>query len=212
MQYHVPTPGVEKTSIVEQIRARKLQGILLCSPENVYYTSGLPVLPGSGNPILFALNNQLPSFVYIGADGKLALLCWMGATMGFTFDADEVRSFFNRESALDELKDFLTPTLKADARVGIESSCPFYVHSVLQNIFKASNIVAEAGDLLLRLRLVKNEREIALMRKATRIVEASVADLREQIKPGISRLDLPHSPRPHLPRVTETTPGAATVR
>lgn len=188
MTYHVQTPGIEKARIVEQIRARELQGMLLCSPENVYYTSGLPVIQGSGNPILFALNNQLPSFVYISADGRLTLLCWIGATMGFTFDADATRNFFNRESAIDELQDFLQATLHAEARVGIEQTCPFYVYSALQKIVDPSNIVAEADDLLLLLRLVKTEHEMALIRKATEIVEASVTDLRSQIKPGISRL------------------------
>jgi len=48
----------------------------------------------------------------------------------------------------------------------------------------------EADDLLLPLRLVKTEREIALIRQATKIVEASVADLRGQVKPGISRMEL----------------------
>ena len=190
MSHHVQTPGVAKASIVEQIRARELQGMLLCSPEHVYYTSGLPAVQGSGNPILFALNNQLPSFVYIGADGRLTLLCWIGATLGFTFDADETRNFFNRESAIDELQDFLQATLQSGVRVAIEQTCPFYVYSVLKNIVDPSHIVAEADDLLLSLRLVKTEREIALIRKATRIVEASIADLRGQIKPGISRLEL----------------------
>jgi Xaa-Pro aminopeptidase len=190
MSHHVQTPGVSKARIGEQIRARELQGMLLCSPEHVYYTSGLPAVQGSGNPILFALKNQLPSFVYIGADGRLTLLCWIGATLGFTFDADETRNFFNRESAIDELQDFLQATLQPGARVAIEQTCPLYVYSVLQHIVDPSRIVVEADDLLLPLRLVKTEREIALIRKATHIVEASVADLRSQIKPGISRLEL----------------------
>lgn len=190
MPHHVQTPGVAKARMVEQIHARELQGMLLCSPEHVYYTSGLPVMQGSGNPILFALNNQLPSFVYIGADSRLTLLCWIGATLGFTFDADETRTFFNRESAIDELQDFMQATLQTGARVAIEQSCPLYVYSALQNIIDSSHIAAEADDLLLPLRLVKTEREIALMRKAIKIVEASVADLRGQIEPGISRLEL----------------------
>ncbi len=190
MSHHVQTPGVAKASIVEQIRARELQGMLLCSPEHVYYTSGLPAVQGSGNPILFALKNQLPSFAYIGADGRLTLLCWIGATLGFTFDADETRTFFNRESAIDELHDFLQATLQSGARVAIEQNCPFYVYSVLQNILNPSHIVAEADDMLLPLRLVKTEHEIALISRATDIVEASVAGLRGHIKPGISRLEL----------------------
>lgn len=190
MTQHVQAPGVAKASIVEQIRARGWQGMLLCSPEHVYYTSGLPVVQGSGNPILFALNNQLPSFVYIGTDGRLTLLCWIGATLGFTFDVDEIRTFFSRESAIDELQDFLQATLHNGDRIAIEQSCPYYVYAALQNVIDPSQIMAEADELLLSLRLVKTEREIALICQATRIVEDSVADLRGQIKVGMSRLEL----------------------
>jgi Xaa-Pro aminopeptidase len=43
-------------------------------------------------------------------------------------------------------------------------------------------------DMLLRLRMVKTEGEVERMRKAAGIVEQTVAELRELVKPGISRL------------------------
>jgi Xaa-Pro aminopeptidase len=189
MPYHVLVPGAGRSALVEQIRARGLTGILLTSPENVYYTSGLPTLPGSGNPILFSLRNQLPFFVYIGADGRTTLLCWIGATLGFSFEVDEVRSFFNRESALDELQEFLAATLKPGAKPGVESSCPLDVLSRLHTLVEPSAITI-IDDLLLQQRLCKTETELALMRRATAIVEQTVAELGKQIAPGISRLAL----------------------
>ena len=189
MPYHVPLPGAARTAIVEQIRVGKLDGILLTSPENVYYTSGLPTLPGSGNPILFSLRNQLPFFVYIGADGKTTLLCWIGATLGFSFEVDEVRSFFNRESALDEVQDLLAATLKPEARLGVESTCPMDVLSRLQDIASPAAIIT-IDELLLKQRMCKTETELALLRRATAIVETTVGKLRERIAPGTSRLAL----------------------
>ena len=187
MSYSVHTLGVGAAAIAEQIQARGLGGLLLSSPENVYYTSGLPVLAGSGNPILFALKNQLPFFVYIAADGKRTLLCWIGATLGFTFNVDDVRTFFNWDSALDELRDFLQETLSPDAKIGIESFCPFYVLNILREFVPLAALVP-ADDILLQARLIKTENELALMRKATVIVEETVAELREQVKIGTSRL------------------------
>ncbi|MGO8951295.1 MAG: M24 family metallopeptidase [Ktedonobacterales bacterium] len=187
MAYHVQPPGTGKAKLVEQIRERGLDGILLSSAENVYYTSGLPTLPGSGNPILYALKNQFPSFVFASADGKITLFCWIGATLGFTFAADEVRSFFNRESALEELGDFLKAQLAPDAKIGVESYCPLYVLTKVYEFITPSTL-ATVDDVLLSLRLIKTEEELILMRKATAIVEAVVAELRGQIRTGISRL------------------------
>jgi len=189
MPYHVPMPGAGRSALVEQIRARGLAGILLTSPENVYYTSGLPTLPGCGNPILFSLRNQLPFFVFIGADGKTTLLCWIGATLGFSFEVDEVRSFFNRESALDELQEVLAATLQSGAMLGVESSCQLDVLSRLQRLVEPSSLIV-IDELLLQQRLCKTEMELALLRRATAIVEQTVAELRKQVAPGISRLAL----------------------
>ena len=194
MAYHVPCVGADKEAIAARIRARGLHSILLCAPENVYYTSGLPTVQGSGNPILFALKNQLPPCVSIGADGKTTLFCWVGATLGFTFDVDDVRSFFNYSSALDELQDFLA-TLPAGARVGVESTCPLYMTAKLAGQEQSGRDksaptakMAIIDDLLLEARLVKNEAEIALMRQAAAIVEETVSDIRAVVRPGISRL------------------------
>ncbi|HLI70548.1 MAG TPA: Xaa-Pro peptidase family protein [Ktedonobacteraceae bacterium] len=189
MPHQIMLPGMEKQRMVEQVRAAGLDGVLLSSAENVYYASGLPTLPGCGNPILFALKNQLPSFVYLDATGQTILLCWLGATLGFDFPVDEVRSFFNRESALDELMDLLRATLKPGAQIGVESSCPLAVLRKMQELIPIESLII-ADEPLLALRLSKTERELALIRKATEIVEAAVTELRAYLKPGLSRLHL----------------------
>jgi Xaa-Pro aminopeptidase len=189
--YALSTPGADKTALLAHIRAHSLDGLLLTSAENVYYTSGLPVLPGCGNPILFALRNQLPAFVYIDASGSITLFCWIGATMGFTFPVDEVRSFFSWESALGELRDFLSTMLKANARIGVESTCPLALARLLEDLLPHEAITLQ-DEIMLTLRLRKTEREIALIREATEIVEATTADLRAYLKPGLSRLQLIH--------------------
>ena len=187
--HQITLPGVAKQNMVELVRASNLDGILLTSPENVYYASGLPVLPGSGNPILFALRNQLPAFVYLDAAGPVTLFCWIGATMGFSFPVDEVRSFFNQESALAELSDFLRDTLKPASRVGIENCCPLSVARQLQELLPAEALTF-IDEQFLSLRLRKTPRELALIRRATGIAEATTADLRAHLKPGLARLEL----------------------
>jgi len=187
MAQHLTPLGFTRTPLGAQLAARGLDGLLLTSPEAVYYTTGLPTLPGSGNPILHALKNQLPSFVFIGADGKMTLLCWIGATMGFDFDVDDVRNFFDRNSAGEELRDLLKEQLSPTARIGIEATCPFYVVQIVQSV-TSTPVVAVADDLILAQRLRKSPAEIALMRRATEIVESSVAELSARVTVGASRL------------------------
>src|SRR5579883_1976548 len=189
MSHSIALPGAEKARLVEQVRTAGLDGILLTSAENVYYASGLPTLAGCGSPILFALKNQLPSFVYLDASGQVTLLCWIGATLGFAFPVDEVRSFFNQESALEELSDFLRATLKPGATIGLESSCPLAVYRKIQELLPSDAIVI-SNEPLLSLRLRKTGAEIERVRRATAIVEATVADLRPYLRPGLSCLQL----------------------
>lgn len=189
MTNQIVLPGVDRQRMIEQVRAADLDGILLSSAENVYYASGLPTLAGSGNPILFALKNQLPAFVYLDANGQTTLFCWIGAAMDFAFSVDDVRNFFNQESALDELTDFLRAALKPNARLGLESSCPFVVARKVQGVLP-NEAITLIDEQLLALRLCKTENEVARIRQATAIVEATVADLRAHLKPGLSRLHL----------------------
>jgi len=51
-------PGFKKESLFKLMQEHHLNGVLLTSAENVYYTTGYPALPGTGNPIIFALQNQ----------------------------------------------------------------------------------------------------------------------------------------------------------
>jgi Xaa-Pro aminopeptidase len=173
--------------LTEQLRALGYAGVLLTSPESIYYTTGFPALPDSGNPILFALRNQLPAFVYLSAAGRATLVCWIGATLGFSFGVDETRSCFDLNSAVEEVRDLLREQLPEGARVGVESTCPAYVLNVVLERTDPANVVF-ADELILRQRLRKSAAELARMRRATEIVEATTAELRKHIAVGASRL------------------------
>jgi len=86
-------PGFDRQKACELMKARDVDGILLTSPENVFYTTGYTALPGSGNPILYALRNRLPFFSYVDTEGRVSLLCWGFSTEGVDFGADDVIGF-----------------------------------------------------------------------------------------------------------------------
>ncbi len=74
--------GLNKAELLKRMGEAGLDGVLLTSPENVFYTTGYPALPSSGNPILYALRNVLPFFSYVSARGKNTLLFRGGAATG----------------------------------------------------------------------------------------------------------------------------------
>ncbi len=50
--------------------------LIASTPENVFYTSGLPTTVNAPNPILYVLKNQYPYFVLINREGEEFLIHW----------------------------------------------------------------------------------------------------------------------------------------
>ena len=181
--------GLDRPRLLEMMKARRLDGILLASPENVFYTTGYPCLPSSGNPIVYALHNQLPYFSYIGSDGQVSLLCWGGAAMGIDYGAEDVRMSFTYQMALDDLSGFIAEKLQPGCTIGIESTCPHYAVEVLRQQAIPGKIVL-VDELLHQLRLVKSPAEIERIRRSTQVIDQTVLDLANQLRVGMSRLEL----------------------
>jgi Xaa-Pro aminopeptidase len=181
--------GFDCARLLALMQARHLDGIFLSSPENVFYTTGYPTLPSSGNPIVYALRNQLPNYSFIGKDGQVALLCWGGAAMGVDYGADDVRMSFSYQMSVEDLSGFITEKLQPGCNVGVESTFPFYAIELLRQNACPADIVVIDG-LIHQLRLVKSPAEIERIRKSTQIVDQTVLDLAKQLRVGMSRLEL----------------------
>jgi Xaa-Pro aminopeptidase len=194
---HISSIGLDRTRAAKLIREKGMDGVLFTSPENVFYTTGAHTLPGTGNPILFALRNSLPTLSYVDAEGKVTLFVWMGAAMGIDYVETEVRTFIDRAGAEEELTTFLKERLGGGARVGVESSCPFWALALVEGVVGRENVLL-ADQIPLELRLVKSAEELDLIWRSTGIVEAAVSDLGERLKVGVSRLELAQDARRFL--------------
>ena len=181
--------GLDKPRLLELMKSRGLDGLILSSPENVFYTTGYPCLPSSGNPIIYALRNQLPFFSYISSDGQVTLLCWGGAAMGVDYGADDVRMSFSQQMALDDLAALMTEKLQPGCTVGVESICPHYAIELLRQHASPGSIMI-ADDILSQLRLLKSPAEVERIRKSTQIIDQTVLDLAKKLRIGMSRLEL----------------------
>jgi Xaa-Pro aminopeptidase len=181
--------GLDRARLTTLMQARSLDGIFFSSPENVFYTTGYPCLPGSGNPIIYALRNQLPFFSFAGSDGGLSLLCWGQAAMGIEYGTEDVRSFFTYEMAIGEITAFLQEKLKPGCTIGVDSPCPYMLTKLIQDNIQSVTLVV-VDDLIQDLQLIKSSAEIECIRQSTLIIDKTVMELADLLHPGMSRLEL----------------------
>lgn len=181
--------GLDRPRLLALMKEHGLDGIFLSTPENVFYTTGYPCLPGSGNPIIHALRNQDPYFVFLGSDGGISLLCWGPAAMGIEYGTEDVRMSFTTQMAADDLAALIEEKLKPGCRVGVESTFPYYATRLLEEKAKPANILV-VDDLLTRLRLIKSAAEVERIRKSTEIIDKTVMELAQSLRLGMTRLEL----------------------
>jgi len=181
--------GLDRARLLELMRARNLDGIFFSSPENVFYTTGYPCLPGSGNPIIHALRNQLPYFSYAGNDGRLILLAWAQAAMGIDYGVDDTRTWLTYPMAVEELTAFIQETFKPGSSIGIDSTFPFFLTQILQEHVHSVKLVV-VDDLIHSLQLIKTEAEIERIRRSTSIIDKTVLELVDCLHSGMTRLEL----------------------
>ncbi len=193
------TIGLDRARLLAKMQERGLDGIFFSSPENVFYTTGYPCLPGSGNPIIYALRNQLPYFSFAGSDGHLILLAWAQASMGIAYSVDDVRTWFTYPMAVDELTAFVQETFKPGCALGVDSTFPFFLTQIIQEYVKPVKLVV-VDDLIRTLQMVKTEAEIERIRRSTAIIDKTVLELADSLHPGMTRLELIQEAKTRLHR------------
>lgn len=204
------SPGFDKVRYTEILKRTGLDGILITSPENTYYVSGYPAIMSAGNPILYALKNVLPFFVFTDQMGEITLFCWGGAAMGIEFDAARVITFGDKETAFKKLEEFFLDKQDAIHSIGIESSCPYNVSRVMEKMFPSGNIQT-ADEVLQLCRMIKSQTEIDHIRASTSVVEKTVSELMDLIHPGIRRPYLIHEAKSRMMLNGATGIGHVTI-
>lgn len=186
-------PSYDAERLKAVLTAEDLACLVVTSPENVYYLSGYPTLPTSGNPILYSLRNVLPYSLVIGADGARCLLCWDFSVQDVDVDVEHLVTFNERTEALSALVDVVQNNLKDNksqiARVGIESSLPYSIAGRLRETIAGVEF-GWVDEALEGLRRIKSEPELALLRQSVEIAEAAVERVLDSLKVGSSRLDM----------------------
>jgi Xaa-Pro aminopeptidase len=182
--------GLDRDALREQLRSGGFAGLLLTSPENVFYTTGYTSLPSAGNPILYALRNRMPYSAVVDRDGRTTLLCWGFSAQDVDFGADRIVGFNNYDGALERLREVLRECLPEGGRLGVEDSCPRFVLELLAEAGGRHPELVSAERALAALRLVKSPQELALVRRSTEIIEQTASELFALLRPGMSRREI----------------------
>jgi Xaa-Pro aminopeptidase len=189
-----PALGFDAADAAARLAELGAHGMLLSSPENVFYTTGYTALPSSGNPILYTLRNRLPYFSYVDREGEVTLVCWGFSTEGVNFGADRIVGINTLAEAVEAVGE-LARSKSDGTPLGLESTAPRY----LSELVREAGIETVVADRLVEdMRLIKSPQELELLRRSTAIIEDCVNDLYGVLEVGMSRADLMHRARTML--------------
>ncbi len=170
-------------AVVRQVLADQELSALICygaraAPGFVEYLAdfsprheGYLVVPVTGEPTLFVqLYNHAPNARRVS---RVPDTRWGGP--------DSVLS----------LAENLSERGLISGRIGLAGQIPFQRYAALQRAMPNVEWVDVSGKLG-RLRWIKSDEELALMRRAARLTDQAVAALAEQMRPGMRDCDLPN--------------------
>lgn len=182
--------GYDPKKAAKLMKKYSLDLLLASSPIHVYYTTGLPVLHSAANPILASLANQYPYMGLIRKEGENTVIHWnvfkSAQTMCWAADSVGIESPADVQKALRwKLKSWGLE----GKRVGVESTAPKYVMDVLNDPKLGLEIVT-ADQVFRDMRLIKSDREIEYIIKATEITETALRACIDACAVGITDCDL----------------------
>ena len=181
--------GYDKDKAARLMKENGLDALVVSTPENIFYTSGLPVRQAAKNPILFVLANQYPTIVVIDKEGEGNLIVWDLFPKEATW-IKNVKGISTIKRALKTMISFIKTIGVEKPVIGIESLMPYYQYEALQNAFPNAEINSKNGEnMLLDMRLTKSDKEVALIKESTRISERTIEAMINATKIGVSDLD-----------------------
>jgi Xaa-Pro dipeptidase len=186
--------GTDRSRLAKAMERADLDVAVVSSPENVFYLTGYPTLPSSGNPIIYSLRNVFPYGAVVQRDGSRNLICWGFSVQEVDMDVEGVVTFFDRTSAFDALTDIVGRALGVAhksgdrIRIGIESTSPYNMATHLRAHFPDADLVPVADEMILSERRIKTEAEVEALRRSVEVAEGSLTRVIDGLAVGSSRL------------------------
>ncbi len=182
--------GFNRERVAEILEKRNIDVLIASSPENIFYTSGLPTLPVAKNPILFVLRHQYPSLTLIRRDGEECLITWMVYQSASLLSwVKDVRGIGSPAMTMKYTLDVLSEWNLSDKIIGLETSMPRYQAEYLREKLPDATIV-NGDEAFSEMRMVKSIEEIKRIKKSTQIAEKAILAMINITKEGISDEEL----------------------
>lgn len=158
------------------ISQRGIDGVMIRNPYSFRYFTGVGwwqpsvYIPASGDPTIFAFEDEVE---------ELRENTWIDNILGYRKVEDLMRS------VVTTIKGSVEETLGFD--LDIDSSALLY--QMFVNMHGDKRVV-DVHNLVMELRMVKDEMEISLIRKASEIAEKSLKAALEAIRPGVTETEV----------------------
>jgi len=180
--------GFDKKKASDLLTKKNIDFLIASSPENIFYTSGLPTRHSEYNPILFSLSNLTPTIVVIRKDGEDSVISWLIFDPKFTWIKD-FRGIFSKDEAIETLVSIIQESDIKEPTIAVESVMPLYQYEGLKKAFSNAKFES-ADDIFLKLRLIKSSEEIDRIKKSTKIAEKTILAMFDELRVGITDWDL----------------------
>jgi Xaa-Pro aminopeptidase len=181
-------PGVTSSRLAAAMEDADLDIAIVSNPENVFYLTGYPGLPSSGNPILYSLRNIFPFSVVIERSGDRHLLCWGFSVQGVDVPVEHLVPFGSGTAAAEALASLLR-TMRPRT-IGLESTAPHNTVVLASEAMPDAALSFTFDVTLLNLRKVKTPREIELLQKSVDVAEGALSRVLSALTLGCSRIDM----------------------
>ncbi|MDD1776750.1 MAG: Xaa-Pro peptidase family protein [Candidatus Helarchaeota archaeon] len=182
--------GFNKDRATAILEKRNIDVLIASSPENVFYTSGLPTLHVAKNPILYVLQNQYPNLTLIRRDGTEVLIAWMLYQSASQLSwIKDIRGTSAPNLTLKFALDTLSEWNSQEKVIALESTMPRYQAEFLREKLPNAKFV-NADEAFTEMRLIKSAEEIKRIQRSTQIAEKAISAMIKITREGITDEEL----------------------
>lgn len=183
--------GYDRKRAAEILQKSGIDVLVASSDVNVFYTTGLPTLHVSENPILWVLRKQYPYLALIRNDGEVSLFYWMvfASLERFSWVKDATGILSPEQAVRGVCEKLREWEIGAGKTIGLEPQMPRYQSEQLMTEFNGARFV-DGDPAFLKMRLVKSAEEIRRIKRSTEISEAAIESMMVSAHEGTTDTEL----------------------